>query len=89
MARSFLSMDGVGPSVDVVDDALLVMYALTVQRLSDVGESCATLHELLAMGPDHQHGHAAVHSGNHTSDGSSMVAPKDPAESPSTEALAW
>ena len=50
MARSFLSMDGVGPSVDVVDDALLVMYALTVQRLSDLGESCATLHELLVMG---------------------------------------
>lgn len=50
MARSFVSHAGV--DVVVVDAALLVLYALTLQRLSDSDgdERGAELRELLSMG---------------------------------------
>jgi len=48
MARSFVSHAGV--DVVVVDGALLVLYALTLQRLSDSDERGAELRELLSMG---------------------------------------
>lgn len=50
MARSFVSHAGV--DVVVVDGALLVLYALTLQRLSDTDsdERGAELRELLSMG---------------------------------------